>query len=70
MLENVQSATAYLAFNLDVIRDELDISCYNVVPATKQVLGEGTGVVSNGPAGRISFPLYLNIYSAQPHLCR
>lgn len=60
MLERLQLARAYLALNLDVIRDEFDVSCYDVVPAAKQVLGEGTGVVSNGPAGRKSFSIYLN----------
>lgn len=55
MLLNLTYADAYLALNLDVIRDELDVSCYDVVPAAKQVLGERTGAISNGPAGTISF---------------
>ena len=45
---------AYLALNLDVIRDELDISSYYVVPTAKQVLGERTGAVSNCPAGSVA----------------
>lgn len=45
---------AYLALNLDVIRDELDISSYYMVPTAKQVLGKCTGAISNCPAGRVA----------------
>ena len=54
MLQNLTYARAYLALKFDVVRDELDVSCYNLVSTAKQVLGELTGAISNGPAGRTS----------------
>ena len=42
----------HLALNLDVIRNKFDVSSYNVVAASKQVLGKGAGSISNSPAGR------------------
>ena len=42
--------TGYLALNLDVIRDELHVSCYPLVSASKQVFGECASAISDGPA--------------------
>lgn len=70
MLQSLTCASAYLTLNLDVVRDELDISCYYVVPAAKQVLGECTGAVSDGPAGRISFSICKPCFQNQSYLCK
>ncbi len=51
-LINVMDAgyTEYLTLNLDVIRDVFHISCYPLVSASKQVLGESASAIGNGPA--------------------
>ena len=50
----VEAMWLYLALDLDVVLNELDVSCYNMVPAAKQVLGESTSAISNCPAGSFS----------------
>lgn len=45
---------AYLALNLDIVRDELDVSSYYMVPTAKQVLGECTSAVSNCSASHVA----------------
>ena len=70
MLQSPTYASAYLTLNLDVVRDELDVPCYNMVPAAEQVLGECTGAVSDGPAGRISFSTCKPCFQNQSCLCK
>ncbi len=48
------SCETYLTLNLDVIRNELDVSRNNVVTASKQVLWECTRTIGNCPAENVS----------------
>lgn len=43
-------ARYYLAFKVPVLSNVFDLACYTGIAAAKQVVWEGAGAISNGPA--------------------